>query len=178
MLNSLNLFAALGEHAWGELVAQSGERTEEFVIGVLFEQLANAAAILLELLLERDELPGDGDSQSALGGGHRRAAVELVGPRENLQTLLIGFGPLQAMLAEEFVPAFSPGSRQLLGRGELEDEGPGGRHGPVIERLARRGEVLVDRLLQLVDQRGALLDEGDLVATEVDPRRWAHFGSI
>jgi hypothetical protein len=79
---SFAVVAAFGEHAWGEFVPQSGERTEQFVVRVLFEQLANAAAILFELFLERDELPSDGDGQSALGSGDGRGAVELVGPRD------------------------------------------------------------------------------------------------
>ena len=138
------------------------------MVRVLLEQFANAAAVLFKLFLKRHELPGDGDpgAPGAFGGGDRRGAAKLIGPRENLQAFLVGFGPLQAVLAKELVPAPSPGSRQLFGRGELHDEGPSGRHGPIIEGFAGRGEVLVDRLLQLVDQRGARLDEGDLVATE------------
>jgi hypothetical protein len=44
------------------------------VIRVLLEQFANAEAVLNELLLKRDELLGNGDGESAFGGGDRRGA--------------------------------------------------------------------------------------------------------
>jgi hypothetical protein len=55
---------------------------------------------------------------------------------------------------------------QQLGRGKSDDKGLSTPMDPVIERFQCCWIIHVQRLLELIDQRGALLNERDLIAAE------------
>ena len=163
---SLGISRTLGEHAWGEFIAEAWQGTEQFMVGVLIEQFADSAAVEPQLLFEGEQLFGQCDGQAALGCGDGRGSSKALGRRKDLQAFAVGLGPSQAAALEELLPTFFAGTDQLLGGGELDDKLPSGGQSPVVEGLASCRIILVDRLLKLVDQGRSLFNERDLVATE------------
>lgn len=156
----------LAEHAWSEFVAEAWERRDNFMVGMLCEQLPNAATVHIQLLIESEQLLGDGNGQDALGRGDRRGSAEALGRGKDLQAFAVRLGPVQTVAFEELLPFFLAGTNQCFGGTELNNELPRSGQSPVIEGLACRRIVLVDRLLKLINQSGSLFNESDLIATE------------
>jgi hypothetical protein len=70
------------------------------------------------------------------------------------------------MEVEELLPiAFTRFDKVLRGW-EAFHKGASCWHGPVVKSLQSRRAILVKGLLELVDERGAFFDQGQLVATE------------
>jgi hypothetical protein len=67
---------------------------------------------------------------------------------------------------QELLPLAFAGLRELLGRGKDLDEAPGVILGPVLKGLHSRRVIFAQGGLELVDQRGALFDERDLIAAQ------------
>lgn len=163
---SLGISRTLGEHAWGEFIAETRQGTEQFMVGMLLEQFADSTAVQPQLLFEREQLLGQCDGQAALGRGDRSSAAETLRSSKYLEAFAVGLRPSQAAALEKLLPTLFASADQLFRAGELDHKLPSGSQSPVVEGLASRRIVLVDRLLKLVDQSGPLFDERDLIVAE------------
>jgi len=85
---------------------------------------------------------------------------------QNLQPVLGGCRAPKFVRVQELFPASPACLVQQRGRGESYDKVPGAPTNPVIKRFQRRRIIFVQRLLVLIGQRGALLNERDLVTAE------------
>ena len=123
------------------------------------EQGLDAFAIFVELSLKNLELLAASDGEKALGGDQVRMGLPLRSRFENSDALFVGLWAKEAVAVEEIVPlafaCFGEGFRIREG----EDEGPRAFHGPIIEGFERGGIKLMKSLLELIEERGAFLDE-------------------
>ena len=94
------------------------------------------------------------------------AVRQRLGVGEEFQSRGHGLRSPELVGVQELFPFSLAGGLQLRGCGKPQQQGPGIGRGPVIKRGERRRIILAQRRLQLVDQRRALLDQGDLVPTE------------
>ena len=150
-----------GQHGCG-----TGQAAEEVMIGMFLEQLLDHESILLQLFMQRSQHLAQRHGEVALGEGDRLGALKRLSLGEERQPVLDSFRAPESMGVEELLPPAATGVCQCLGCGELEDEIPGGRLGPVAERFQSGGIVFRQRLLELIDQQGALGDQSHLVFTE------------
>ena len=154
-----------GQQARREQRPGAGQGVEQRMVGVLAEQVLDLFVILIDLGLQGAEDFGQTDGQLTLGRGDRRAPAELVGACEDFQTARDGFRSPQQVRMQEFFPAMLAGLRQELGRRELENEIPGGRQHPFIKGFQGRRIIFLEGRFELIDQRGALFNEMDFIAT-------------
>src|SRR3990172_7453433 len=133
---------------------------------MLGEERLDTLTVLVEMALQGAKLSRQGQRQQALGLCGRLAPAEGPGLREQGQPLLVRLRAIELGDVQELLP--SPFARlvQGLGRGERFDKGPTGWRGPVVEGLQGYGVVFTQSGPQLADQRRALSDEPDLVATQ------------
>ena len=87
--------------------------------------------------------------------------------RKNGEACFIGGGSCELVRMEEFLPFAFASLLKRRWRWELGDKGPGAGPCPVVKCLQRGGIVFMERIDQLIDKRGALLDETALIATKV-----------
>jgi len=155
-----------GEQARRQDVCGSGQAAEEVVIGMFLEQLLDHETILLQLFVQRPQHLAQGHGELALGEGDRLGALKRLGLNEERQPLLNSVRAPESVRVEKLLPAASTGVCQSLRRRKLEDEVPRGGLSPVAKSFQSCGIVFGQRLLELVDQQGALGDQSHLVLAE------------
>jgi hypothetical protein len=166
VLEAIGVAADFAQQARGQRLGRAGQRAKEVMVGMLLEESFDLLAVEIQLELEGFEQPGQTNSQQALGRGHGRGAAEEAGVLEDFHSFGGRFRPPQFLGVEEFFPASLAGRGQFFRGGKLEDKGPAKRLRPVLEGLKSRRIILDQRLLELVDQGGALLDQTDLVPAQ------------
>lgn len=155
-----------GQQARREQRPGTGQGGEQRVVGVLTKEGLDHFPMVVDLSLQGAQDFGQAGGHLTLRRGDRRTAAELVRAGEDLQPARGGFRTPQQMRMQELFPATLAGLRQELRRGELENEIPGGRQHPLIKGFQRGGIIFLEGSLELVDQRGALFNEMDFVATQ------------
>ena len=143
-----------------------GQRTKNVMIGVLGEGLGDARTILLDLPLEGLQHIDQAQGQQAFSTDDRRAGIELLAARPTVQPFGGRLRPPQFVDVKEILPFPSAGIGQSRRRGKGSHEGPGEGFGPLIEAFQGQGIVFAEGRLELIDQGGAVFDEGDLIAAE------------
>lgn len=136
------------------------------MIGMLLEEGLDLLTVEIQLQAQGAQEFAQAHGQLAFGRHDGSGGFELIGLRENLQALFGGFGPPEFMRVQEFLPAALASFNQGLRRGEGNHKFPGKILGPIIKGLQSGRIIFSQRLLELVDQGGALLDERDFIATE------------
>src|SRR6478735_2375396 len=98
--------------------------------------------------------------------GKGLAGDEPGGTCKDFHPLFIGLRSRQTLSMEELLPLAFASRCQSLRGGESFHEGPSARQCPVFKGLQSRWVIFAQGALELIDERGALLDQGDLVAAE------------
>ena len=94
------------------------------------------------------------------------AGGQLAAPREDLQRLGIGLRSRQLVQVEELFPFAFAGPSQRRRRGEDFHKGPSRWQRPVLKGFEGRRIVFLQSALKLIEQSGALFDQGDFVAAK------------
>src|SRR6476659_9292238 len=136
------------------------------MIGMLRKELLNLGTVRVDLALEHAQHSHPRQSQATLGASKRLAGDELGGTRKDFHPLLIGLRSRQVLSMEELLPLAFASRCQSLRCGEGFHEGPRARQCPVFKGLQSRWVIFAQGALELIDERGALFDQGDLVAAE------------
>src|SRR6267142_4650630 len=136
------------------------------MIGMLRKELLNLGTVGVDLALEHAQHSHARQSQATLGAGKGLAGDEPGGMRKDFYPLLIGLRSRQVLSMEELLPLAFASRCQSLRGGEGFQEGPRAQHCPVFKGLQSRWVIFAQGALELIDERGALLDQGDLVAAE------------
>lgn len=121
---SLRFSRTLGEHAWSEFVAETGEGIENLMIGMLFEEFANSTAVQPQLFFEREQLFCQCDGQAALRGRDRSSSAEAMGCGKYLQAFAVGLRSSQTVAFKEFLPTSLASADQLVRGRERDHEFP------------------------------------------------------
>jgi len=90
ILEAASVVAAFTQEARSQFLSNAGQRAKQLGVRVCLEELCNANAIGLELLLQEAQLFGQGYRQPALGIRNGLIPTEASGVGENVQTFLIG----------------------------------------------------------------------------------------
>ena len=93
-------------------------------------------------------------------------AAKLIGLGKNLHPLLVPLWMKQFVRVQEVLPFAFSGLHQGLRRGEAFHKRPGRGRAPIVEGFQCGGIILVERLLKLIDQRRALLDQRHFIPAE------------
>jgi hypothetical protein len=132
-----------------------------------FFQVDDPRPVRVQLRLEQAELLRQRHGQQGLGPGDGGVgAGELRRVGESRQPSLRRLRPVELVGVQEALPLASPGRDERLRVGEGDDEAPGRLADPVVEGVQGGRVVLAERGPELVDQRGALGDQLELVAAE------------
>src|SRR6267142_2020555 len=136
------------------------------MIGMLCKELLNLGTVRVDLALEHAQHSHTRQSQATLGTGKGLAGDEPGGMRKDFHPLFIGLRSRQTLSMEELLPLSFASRYQSLRGGESFQEGPCARPCPVFKGLQSRWVIFAQGALELIDERGALLNKGDLVAAE------------
>ena len=170
----------LAHQPWGQFAARSRQRTKQIMIGMLLEKRFDGRAIFVELPAQHLQHFRETHRQPAFGAGDGRAAFPVRRMGEECQPFLRRLRSPQLVDVEKLFPFSFAGLGQFLRRGELHDQRPGRRQRPIFKRLQGRVVILAQRRAQLVDQRGALLDQRHFVPAQqtqfLDHRVFRHQG--
>ena len=144
----------------------SGQAAKQIMVGMLSEKSLDLFAVEGQLLGQGAEQFTQADGQLAFGSNNGLGGLELVGLSEKRQAFLGRFRPPQPVGVQELLPAALAGTGQGLRRREGQDELPGGGVSPILEGLESRRIVFEQGLLQLIDQRRTLLDQGHFISAQ------------
>jgi len=141
----------------------TGQAAEQILVGMIFEQGLDLLAIEVQLLVQKAQEFAQAQGKLAFGFGDRLGGFELVSPGKDGQADLGRFWSPKLVDMQEFLPTPLAGLDQYLRRRKLDEEVPRKGTGPIIEGLQRCRIILDQRLLKLVDQQGALLNQSHLI---------------
>ena len=128
------------------------------------EKLLDALAVEAELLFDCKEHLHQAEGQQAFSVGCGRAAAEVGGMGEEFQSARPALGAPEVSGVQKFLPLALAGLFQHLRRREALHKHPRTDLTPVLKGFQSGGIVLGQGMAQLIDEGGALLDEGDFIA--------------
>ena len=149
-----------------QLGASSWQRTEQIVIRMLLEQSLDARSVGPKLLLQSLQQPRQALSQHALSRRDRCSSSQLISSSKDFHPLLGRLRTPQLMGVEELFPFAPPSCDQRRWGRKSQYKGPARRFGPVIKSCQSRWIILLERSLELIDQRCAFFDEADLISAQ------------
>ena len=122
--------------------------------------------VFVELRLQRAQLHRFGCGVEPLGADHAGVDAPLGGFGKKLESLFISLRALELVRVQELLPLALASLAKGCGTGKALDKGPGRDGCPVIEGLQCGGVVFAQGLAQLVDERGAFLDQRDHITAK------------
>src|SRR4030095_9675004 len=133
---------------------------------MLIEELFDPAPVLRQLLLERAQQARTTLRQKTLGRDLRRRTGKFRGPIKESQARFQRLRTPEPLRVQPLLPFAFARFVQSRRRREAQDEAPGRQLRPVAESLERRRKIFTHRLLELIDQGGALLNQRAFVSGE------------